>query len=364
MKLSDAVELVNTSIEQRIPVMMWGPPGIGKSSIVHQIAKSANMIMVDVRLAQLEPTDIRGVPMPNRETNRAHWYLPSFWPQRAESNTTRKVEVANDKTGKTTTKTVEVEAGCGVDGPGIVFLDEIEKAPISVKNASLQLVLDRRIGDYKLPDDWAIVCAGNREEDGAFSAPLGSALENRMIHLAIEPDVDSWASWARENGVHEDIIGYLYFRNEHLYKRTEDHAFPTPRSWAMGSDLIKAAKNDKQKKQLLSAAIGAAVAQEYKVWSTVYKNVNPEEVLNGTMPDFEGKDQGYKYAVALAVSFHLRKRKKSITGIEDNVANFLGLITPELRVIFFKQQTLGTMEKMAKHPAFKTRVKEIMKIAI
>lgn len=362
MKLSEAYKIVKNSIRMNTPVMLWGPPGIGKSSLIHQIAEELGRKNLDLRLAQLEPTDLRGVPMPNKDTNRADWYLPQFWPVRAETETTREVTKV-DSDGNTVTETVTVPAGCCPEGPGVVFLDEIEKAPVSVKNASLQLVLDRMVGTYKLPDDWAIVAAGNREEDGAFSAPLGSALANRMIHLDIEPDVESWAAWARENDVADDVIGFLHFKQDLLYKQTDDHAFPSPRSWVIASNLIKSTKAQKDQKELLTAAVGKGPASEFVVWSNVYRNVDPDAIFNGQMPQpWESKEQSFKYAVALAVSFALRKRKNGIKKAEDHIANFLGMLSPELRVIFLKQQTLKTMEAMSKHPAFKNRVKEIMKI--
>jgi len=363
MKLLDAYKIVKNSIQNNTPIMLWGPPGIGKSSLIHQISVEMNREVLDLRLAQLEPTDLRGVPMPNRETNRAQWYLPAFWPDRTTEETERVVEVTDAK-GKVTKKKVKVPVGCCPTGPGLVFLDEIEKAPVSVKNASLQLVLDRMIGTYKLPDDWALVCAGNREEDGCFSAPLGAALSNRMIHLNIEPDVESWASWARDNNISDDVIGFLHFKPELLYKQTEDHAFPSPRSWEMGSKLCGTVKTQREQKELLGAAVGRGAASEYVVWANVYKSVDPEAIFTGQMPDFNGKEQSFKYAVAMAVAFHLRKRKGGIKKAEDHVAKFLGVLPPELRVIFLKQQTLPCMEAMAKHPAFKDRVKEIMKVAV
>lgn len=359
MKLSDAYKVVKNSVSSKIPAMLWGAPGIGKSSIIHQIAKELNCRVVDLRLAQLEPTDLRGVPMPNRDTGRAEWFLPAFWPASATQDTTRKV-VNEDGT----VEQVPVKAGDCVDGPGIIFLDEIEKAPVSVKNASLQLVLDRMVGSYKLPNDWAIVCAGNREEDGAFSQPLGSALSNRMIHLEVEADVDAWADWARNNDVVEDVIGFLHFKPDLLYKFTEEHAFPTPRSWVIGSSLIKSVKSSRDQKELLSAAVGRGAAQEFTVWSNVYRSVDPEAILQGQMPDFSKADQSYKYAVALAVAFHLRKRKGGIKKIEDNTAKFLEMISPELRVVLLKTLSLQTLEQMAKHDSFKNLTKEIMKIAV
>lgn len=328
MKLSDAYKIVKDCVKLKTPVMLWGPPGIGKSSLIHQIATEIEYSMCDLRLAQLEPTDLRGVPMPNRDTGRAEWYLPAFWPTPAKTDTTRVVVRDGEEVE------VTVKAGDGLDGPGIIFLDEIEKAPVSVKNASLQLVLDRMIGSYKLPNDWAIVCAGNREEDGCFSQPLGSALSNRMIHLDIDVDLDAWATWARENEVIDDVISFLHFKPELLWKQTEEHAFPSPRSWVMGSTLIQTTKASRDQKELLTAAVGRGAASEYTVWNNVYRSVDPEEIFNGKIPDFGAHEQSFKYAVVLACAFYLRKRKGGIKKIEENVAKFLQATSAELRVLF------------------------------
>lgn len=359
MKLSSAYLHCKNAVKEKVPVMLWGPPGIGKSSIIHQIAEEFGMNMIDLRLAQLEPTDLRGVPMPNKDTKRADWFLPAFWPERATEDGER---VVVDEDGNETT--VPYKAGECPDGPGIIFLDEIEKAPVSVKNASLQLVLDRRIGNYQLPDDWAMICAGNREEDGCFSAPLGKALENRMIHFDVDANVEDWAAWARNNGIVEDIIGFLYFKSDLLYKNTDDHAFPTPRSWEIGSRLLGTAKSAKERKELLQASVGTGAAQEFTVWQAVYKNVDPEAVFKGEMPNFDGQDQSFRYAVALAVAFHLRKRKGGIKKAEKHIAKFLSMLTAELRVVFLRQQTLQCLESMMKHDEFKHMVKEMMKVVV
>lgn len=363
MKLLQISEHLRAAVKARVPVMLWGAPGIGKSSVVHQIANELNMHVVDLRLAQLEPTDLRGVPMPNRDNMRAEWFLPAFWPERAKEAGEREVTTVDAK-GNVKTTLVKYKAGDCPQGPGIIFLDEIEKAPVSVKNASLQLVLDRRIGAYQLPNDWSMVCAGNREEDGCFSQPLGAALDNRMLHFDVEHDVESWATWARDNEVLEDVIGFLHFRNDLLYKQTNNHAFPSPRSWDMASRMMTTTSNAKIQKELLSAAVGPAAAQEFTVWQKVYKNVNPEDVFKGKMPDLNTDDQSFKYAVALAVAFHLRKRKTGIKGVEEHVAKFLEALGAELRVVFLKQQTLPCLETMMKHEAFENMRKEMMKMII
>ena len=364
MKISNAYILIRNAIMNKTPIMIWGPPGVGKSSVVRQIAENEFHIVdednvLDMRLAQIEPTDMRGIPMPNKETGRACWFIPQFWPDRVEEDTEVKVK---DKDGKVSV--VTIKKGCCPRGPGLLFLDEIEKASMSVKNASLELVLDRRIGSYKLPDDWGIVAAGNREEDGCFSAPIGNALSSRMIHVNIEPDVDAWTIWAKENDIADDIIGFLNHRQELLYQQTGDNAFPSPRTWAMASSLIKDVKSQDAKKELLTASVGKGAALEFVTWSNVYKSVDVEAILNGKFPDFESKDQSVKYAVAMAVSFHLQKRRGGIKKIEQHVADFLNILTPELRVVFLKLQDVNIMEQMMKHPAFKDKMKEFLKATI
>jgi len=359
MKLSHAYNHTKNAVSQKIPVMLWGPPGIGKSSIVNQAAESLGMHVIDLRLSQLDPTDFRGVPMPNRDSGRSEWFLPSFWPERAKSDGESEVRNADG-----TVRVVKYKAGDCTIGPGIVFLDELEKAPVSVKNASLQFVYDRAIGAYQLPDDWAIVCAGNREEDGCFSQPLGFALSNRMLHFEVETNVDDWSAWARKNGVLDDIIGFVNFRSDLLYQQTGEHAFPTPRSWEMGSKLLQAVDGKKQQKELLQASVGVGTAHEFTVWQEVYRNINARDVvLNGDIPNLESESQSFRFAVAFAVATYLRKDGK-IAGHEANVAKFLKCLTAELRVVFLKHQTLPTLETMLKHPDFNSFVKEMMKVVV
>jgi hypothetical protein len=335
IKLSEAKAILMVALRTHTPLMMWGPPGTGKSSVVNQTADEKGMNLIDVRLAQLDPTDIRGLPNLDKENKTATWYTPSFFPKRNAD-------------------------GNGVDGPGILFLDEIEKAPVSVKNAALQLVLDRCVGDYVLPDDWCIVCAGNREDDGCFSAPLGQALSNRMIHVVVRPDMDVWTKWARENKVADDIIGFLTFKSELLYMNTNLNAFPSPRSWTMASKLIEGVADETLRKRLMESAVGEAAITEFTVWSKVYRNVNVEEILSGKGITFKKEEQSYKYAVTLAVAFFIRKHgaKKYMTGISD----FLKEVSPELRVVFMRQQTTETMSQFAKDPQYKEIVANIMEL--
>jgi len=339
MDIQQTEHIIKACIRTMVPGMLWGPPGVGKSSILEQVCKQMGMKHLDLRLAQIDPTDLRGIPVPNRETKRVDWFYPSFWPASYEEGENK---------------------GKGVDGPGVIFLDEIDKAPVSVKNAALQLVLDRRVGDYCLPTDWAIIAAGNREEDGALSMPIGTALSNRMIHVEVEADIEVWAKWARKNDVNEQIIGFLLANTDKLYNNTGHHAFPTPRSWVAASNLIKDNPPADRRKELIKAAVGEGVVHEYEAWVNIYSKVDPEAILTGTMPVLEGKDQSYRYAVTLSVAFYANKR--GVSKYMGNICKFLDLLGPELRVCFLRQQSPKALEEMATAPELETIVADIMSI--
>lgn len=334
MKINTAQKHLINAYNKKITAMLWGPPGLGKSSIVKQTAQELGVQLIDLRLPQLEPPDLRGIPVPNRETKKTDWFYPGFFPE---------------------------------SGNGILFLDEIEKAPVAVKNAALQLVLDRKIGTYHIPDGWSIFCAGNREEDGCFSAPLGSALCNRMMHFQIEPDYDAWLAWARKNNIGDGILGYLAFRPDHLYRYDAGvNAFPSPRTWEMLNTMLQGVESITEQNELLEGVVGKVVGQEYRAWYSVYKNVRVEDILlKGELPDFDkiekGKEQSFIYAVTTAVAHNVKKRK-SFDGIEANTAKFVMFLNPEMRTVFCKQIPPNYLAKMIEHKAFRPIAEGLMRI--
>lgn len=159
MKASRLTTVLENLLDQPWAAFIWGAPGIGKSSIVRQIAERRRMPLIDIRASLLDPTDLRGIPIIQDGT--AVWCPPSFLPKKS-------------------------------DKPGILFLDEINAAPPLVQAALYQLILDRRVGEYELPEGWRIIAAGNRREDKAVTFRLSSALANRFIHLNLEVDPDDW----------------------------------------------------------------------------------------------------------------------------------------------------------------------------
>jgi hypothetical protein len=196
-------EVLSTLKGHHTPVMLWGPPGVGKSQIILQIGERHDLPVIDIRLSQMEPSDLRGIPFKLNE--KVEWAVPSMLPDAK----------------------LHGEAG-------ILFLDEINSAAPSVSAAAYQLILDRRLGNYQVPQGWAIFAAGNRQGDRGVTYAMPAPLANRFSHYQIDLNLDDWVVWAYRNGIDERIIGFLRFRPELLFDFDPAHnpvAFPSPRSW-------------------------------------------------------------------------------------------------------------------------------------
>ncbi len=196
-------EFASTQQGFHTPVMLWGPPGVGKSQIVAEVADNHGVTIVDIRLSQMEPSDLRGIPFKSGE--KVDWAIPAMLPD----------------------VTVHGEAG-------ILFIDEITSAPPSVSAAAYQLILDRRLGEYRVPEHWAIVAAGNRQGDRGVSYTMPAPLANRFSHYEVDVNLDDWAGWAYQHHIDERVIAFLRFRPDLLFDFNPEHnpvAFPSPRSW-------------------------------------------------------------------------------------------------------------------------------------
>ena len=183
MRPSDVVQTVSALLPTRRPVYLWGPPGVGKSSVVKQVAQSMNLGLVDVRATLLDPVDLRGLPRLTKDS--AVWCPPAFLPR---------------------------------GGDGILFLDELAQAPPLVQAACLQLVLDRRLGEYELPDGWNVVAASNRAEDRAGTHRLISPLLNRFVHVDLEVSVEDWQTWAVSVQILAEVRAFIRFRPALLFQ--------------------------------------------------------------------------------------------------------------------------------------------------
>ncbi len=239
-------ELITKNL--KISTMIWGAPGIGKSSIVEQLTKEHRIEFVDVRLSQLAPTDLRGLPVADAGISK--WYPPEFLPR---------------------------------NGKGILFLDELNMAPPAMQGVAQQLILDRRVGSYVLPEDWLVWAAGNRKEDRAAVFDMPSPLANRFLHLEVKADFESFKTYALATRVHEQIIAFLSFRTALLHKIDTQHpAWPSPRSWVMASALHSAGLD-------IAPAVGIGTAAEFTSFINLYDN------LPNLAPILEGNGEGIAF---------------------------------------------------------------------
>jgi len=257
--------------EVRIPLFIGGGPGIGKSSIVAQVAAQHGLAVIDLRLGQIPPSDLRGLPYVDAGISR--YARPEFLPE---------------------------------DGAGILFLDELSNAVPSVQGLAQQLLLEREIGEHTLGADWFIWAAGNRREDGAAVHMMPTPVANRMIHLELEASFVDWKPYAIGAGVHEDVIAFLAFRPELLYKLSRiEPAFPTPRSWEMASALHALGLP-------VHGAVGAGAADEFTVHVEMVSSLpSLDPVLAGDGDSVPWpKEISARYAVCTGLALRAREQEE------------------------------------------------------
>lgn len=268
MKPSEISQALTLCIAAKQPVITWGAPGIGKSQIVQQVAAALGRKVIDIRASLLDPVDLRGIPTVVK--GRTEWAAPSFLPKQG-------------------------------DPDSVILLDELNRAPGMTQNALFQLVLDRALGEYRLPDNCEIVACCNRESDGGGVQKMHLALANRFEHLDMEADLDDWCKWAvtPKANIHPMVIAHLRLRRERLFAmdtwlggtsghdhvRTGQHctcgaelkkatrAYPSPRSWEFVSRITHQNPQNGIAHSLFAGAIGEADAVEYSGTLRLYREL-------------------------------------------------------------------------------------------
>jgi len=280
-----------------MPVLLWGPPGIGKSDICKQVAEEFGWRFIDIRLPLLMPSDLLGLPYPDPTHTKANWLYPSFFP---EPDTKENI---------------------------LILFDEIGNASMSVQNSCYKIILDRAVGEhYKFPSGVRMVAASNRETDRSGVGKFSAALANRFTHFFIEPDLDSWKSWALKNGINEKIIGFLGFKQNLLCKEPnmEDKAYPTPRSWAKVSQLLDWGIWDDE---VISGTVGKGAATEFFSYIDVYANLpDMNKILAGEKVPVP-KEPSTLYA--LSSSLVIKSDKKNI----ENIFNYAERMPAEFQIL-------------------------------
>ncbi len=267
-------EFVSTESGHHTPVMLWGPPGVGKSQMVAQIAARHGVPVIDIRLSQMEPSDLRGIPF--RVEDRVEWAPPAVLPDRRRHRPR-----------------------------GILFLDEITSAPPAVSAAAYQLILDRRLGEYKVPEGWAIFAAGNRQGDRGVTYSMPAPLANRFSHFEVETNLDDWAAWAYRSGLDERVIAFLRFRPELLFDFDPAHnpvAFPSPRSWEFAHRGLRKFEDRPDLLQgTLQACVGPAAGVELHAFVNSLDDMPDLDAIIAGEEVSVPKEIDLQYAVAAAL---------------------------------------------------------------
>lgn len=250
MKPTAAARTITRAIQANTPIMLWGAPGVGKSAIVADVAKTTTRTLYDVRVTLLDPVDLRGIPF--IKDGVTFWGEPCFLPRD--------------------------------NSPAILFLDELSAAPAMVQAALYQLILDRKLGEYTLPDNTAIVAAGNRQSDRAVSTRMSSALSSRFLHSDIDVDTDDWSTWAIGAGIAPEVIAFIRFRPELLNdfdpQKNTGHTFACPRTWEMASRIMATGPMGADEYDTLAGTIGEGAATEFCAFLRIFRDLpNPDAVL-------------------------------------------------------------------------------------
>lgn len=289
MRPSELTSALTALVNARRPAFVWGPPGVCKSSVVRQLAKNQGRPLVDIRAVLLDPVDLRGLPRVTKD-GRASWCPPGFLPHDKDSN-------------------------------AIVFLDELAQAPAMVQSACLQLTLDRRLGEYELPEGCAIVAASNRQEDRAGAHRMITPLLNRFVHLDVEVSNDDWHAWAIGACIDSRVTAFLRFKPEALFafdpKAADTRAFPTPRSWHFVSDCIKSLPPDVRLYDIAAGCVGPGAAGEFKAFVDIYQSL-PDITRLVASPSTHPLPQNapsVTYALCGALVDHLRANPKAANAI-------------------------------------------------
>lgn len=352
-KPSETAEAILGMIPTKRALFLWGPPGISKSAVSKQVATMLGIAFIDVRLSQMDPTDLRGIPFPTTVggLTGVAWSAPLVLPRDLDHRDARDIEaietpikfynprgsnkihycpsptvtvssltdglfaeVSDERPDQFTVvlKDVNGKAHPGrvhyhVEGlvKGIVALEEFNSAPPSVQAASYQLILDRALGDYEVPEGVYLIAMGNRDIDRGVTFKMPTPIMNRFVHAEMVHDHEDWMTWALGEFIHEDVVGFLMDSPDHLFQfnpGTAARGFQTPRSWEFVSDILHKNGETLPTKVLKGLIIGAVGDAAGLLLMTHRDNKemmpDPRLVLSGAIKKMPSKE----FPVSLAYS--------------------------------------------------------------
>lgn len=345
-------------------MFIWGPPGISKSQTAQQVATEMEIAFIDLRLSQMDPTDLRGIPYPTRVggVEGVRWSIPYVMPRDLDLNFTvdvlaeeTDVEIANPigSNGIHYCTDVNVEARV-IGQPGVkvevlevqpdrvtlalydaegnlvagkvrikakgevravLALEEFNSAPTSVQAASYQLVLDRRLGEYEVPEGVTLLAMGNRDTDKGITYKMTTAISNRFVHVEMKPDFDDWQRWALSTQQHPEVVGYLSAFKNKLFEFEPGSAargFATPRSWEFVSNILQANEDMPHMVMIgmVAGCVGDGTGAEFMEFRKVAKDLpQADEILSGRLKKMDKKvDVSLAYALTTTLCYELKER--------------------------------------------------------
>lgn len=304
---TQATSLLTAYIKANLVPMLVGSPGIGKSAIIHSIAKEYNLKVIDLRLSQCDPTDLMGFP--HFENGRAGYAPMNTFP------------IEGDALPK------------GKDG-WLLFLDEFNSASTAVQASAYKLVLDRMVGQFSIHPKVAIMCAGNLDTDNAITQEMSTALQSRLVHLELQINPTEWCSWAMSNGISHKITDYIKFKPSALYTFKPDHSDKTyacPRTWEFANRLMDYADTDDML-PLLAGTLSEGVAREFITFTKIYESLPKMESIikdpTGTaVPD----EPSVLFAITGSLANHVTEKNCS------TIMKYADRLPKEFQVLFLRE---------------------------
>lgn len=305
MKPSQVITALKTMYAMKRPTFLWGAPGIGKSDVVRAVAEQLGIQIVDKRLAQCDPTELKGYPVPDLKKGVMRFLH---------------------------------DTGLPTDGKGILFLDELPHAPNAVQSVAFQLALDRKIGDYTLPEGWVVVAAGNRTTDRAGAHTINAALANRFVHIDMNVETEDWIDWAMNNGVSDLTRGYIRYRPQNLMTneiKPGAREFPTPRTWAFADQIVQRTDiEDSIKLELIKGTVGEGLAAEYIGYYRNQKNlVNLDRIM--VSPESAPLPEGPSAVYAVIAALESRTSGNNL----DRLMKYIKRLDKEFQTVYVESIT-------------------------
>ena len=309
---TDLKQEIRDNMRIGLNTMIWGGPGIGKSEIPQQVANELNIPLLDFRANLFDPVDVRGIPYTRDDLSVASgamkitsWAPPDIFPSEE------------------------------THGPrGLFMIDELPTAPPATQNAFLQLLLTRQVGNYKMPDGWSCLAAGNRLTDGASVYQMPSPVRNRLMHYELEPSLDAWCEWALKNEVNTTLVSFMRYRPNLLYSfKADEYAFPTPRSWSFVDKRLRLTKNMDDSRLFfgIAGAVGTGPAGEFLAFAKIADKLpDIDNLIANPSSYMPSEDPAVLYALTGAVA----SRAKEST--LENIMKLGKKIPTEFQVVLVK----------------------------